>query len=253
MTLTQPLVRPAAVCHSLPTSDTDSSGTAVDVPSGEARTNRFMHFALAGVRLLNCVISVFVVVPRFDHYRQPAPVIAAYAGVVVWSAWLFGWATRGRMITVRLLLVDVVMASVPLAVVGMATAPHVATDWTNWSFAYALSVVLAAGAVLKLWPSVLAAAWLSTLYLGSVAPALVSGQASLSNGAELVMTPVCGSCTIGHNRSSCICNMGSRHATPTTQPLSIVVVSAIWPFARFCLQQLPARESTRTAGCSDRN
>jgi len=147
-----------------------------------------MHFALAGVRLLNCVVSFVVVATRFDHYRLPVLVVVVYAGVVVWSLWLFGWATRGSMITVRLLLVDVVVASVPLVVVGMATEPHVATDWTNWSFAYALSVVLAAGAVLRLWTSILAAGWLAAFYLGSVAPALMSGQASLSNGLGNILS-----------------------------------------------------------------
>lgn len=188
MTLTH---RPASLdgLHpSLPTSNAHGSTSTVEVPSGQARTNRFMHFALAGVRLLNCVISLIVVATRFDHYRLPVLVVVVYIGAATWSAWLFGWATRGSMITVRLLLVDVVVASVPLVVVGMATEPHIATDWTNWSFAYALSVVLAAGAVLRLWTSVLVAAWLAALYLGSVAPALASGQASLSNGLGNVLS-----------------------------------------------------------------
>lgn len=185
MVLTQPATSPAAVPLM---ADARGLASAVEVPSGQARTARFMRFALVALRLLNCAVSLVVLATRFDHYRLPVLVVAAYVGVVVWSAWLFGWATRGGMITGRLLWGDVVMASVPLVLVGVATEPHVATDWTNWSFAYALSVVLAAGAVLPLWASTAVAAWLGMLYLGSVAPALVSASASLSNGLGNVLS-----------------------------------------------------------------
>jgi signal transduction histidine kinase len=164
------------------TAGSSAAGLAASVRTGEARTDRFFRFALGAVRVVNCTTSLIVLAARFDHYRLSALVVVIYVAVVGWSVWLFGWATRGGMVTVRLLAADVVIAFVPLLVVGLLTEPRVATDWTNWSFAYGLSVALVAGAVLRLWAAVAVSAVFAAAYLAGVASALVSGEASLANG-----------------------------------------------------------------------
>jgi signal transduction histidine kinase len=155
---------------------------AASVRSGRARSDRFFRFALAAVRVVNCTISLIVLTTRLDHYRLPGLVVVVYLGVVGWSAWLFGWATRGGMVTVRLLVVDVMIAAATLVGVGLLTDQEVATDWTNWSFAYALSVALAAGVVLRLRAAVAVAALFAATYLVGVASALLGQAASLANG-----------------------------------------------------------------------
>jgi signal transduction histidine kinase len=168
-----------AAAHSRPPSD---------VPPGQARTDRFMRYTLSAIRALNCTLCLVVLITRFEHYRTPALALAMFVLAIGWSIWLFGFTTRGGMVTKQLLWADVAITLCALVVVGLECEAVSATDWTNWSFAYALAVVLTTAAVLR-WPAVLSvAALFGITYLAAVAPALRRGEASLANGVGNVVS-----------------------------------------------------------------